>query len=443
MSTLRGPALFYKIKNVNPSILLFIAAILAIVFANTGLHDIYYKFLNRPIVLQVGEYNLFQHHGKAMSLLEFVNDALMAVFFFVIGLEIKREILLGELASVKRALLPIIAAIGGMIVPVLVFLLFDHDAATIQGAAIPMATDIAFALAVLSLLGKRVPLSLKIFLTTLAVVDDIGGILVIATVYTSHISFIPLLFGFAFILLSYFLGTRKVNLDLVYYLVGFIVWLLFLESGVHTTISGVLLAFTIPVKSTVRLPELRNFQMDFQNTFNYTYEKEGRGIGFVSHKQLVELLQSSRKFERSVPLVQRMEHNLSPLVNYLILPLFAFVNSGVTFGEVSLAQLAVVPAGVFFGLVVGKCLGIFGFTWLFAKLKVVTMPPGMNTRNLFGISLFGGIGFTVSLFIANLSYATLDKGGIELLNQAKIGVFAGTLVSGVLGYFILNKILKK
>lgn len=441
--TVRRPGLFYQILNFNPSLLLFLAAILAIIFANSSWQDAYFNLLHSPVKVQVGEYLLFQVHDRAMSLLEFVNDALMAVFFFVIGLEIKREIILGELSSPRKALLPILAAIGGMIVPVLIFLLFAHEGSAIRGAAIPMATDIAFALAVISLLGKKVPLSLKIFLTTLAVVDDIGGILVIAIFYTSTIAWTPLLIGFALILLSFVLGAKGVNKDYIYYMIGFVIWTLFLQSGIHTTISGVLLAMTIPAKSTIMLPQLMEHTQGFLRDFKPKYEKEGRGVGFVSPSQLIDLGKMEHRFVRSVPLVQRMEHYLSPVVNYIILPLFAFVNSGVTFGGISVGDLMIVPAGIFFGLVVGKCLGIFGFTWLFTKLKLVSLPQGMTQANLFGVSLFGGIGFTVSLFIANLSYTPLPVMGQTLLNQAKIGVFAGTLVSGLLGFFILSNILTK
>ena len=436
------PGLFYQIKNINPSVLLFIAAIIAIILANSSWQYGYFKFLDAPVNLQIGTYSLFQHHGKPMTMLQFVNDALMSLFFFIIGLEIKREIMVGELSSFRKALPPIIAAIGGMILPVLIFTIFANDPDSIHGAAIPMATDIAFALAVISLLGSKVPTSLKVFLTTLAVVDDIGGILVIAIFYSAGINWIPLLLGFLLLALSYILGSRGVNKDYIFYIIGFFVWTFFLESGVHTTISGVLLAMTIPAKGTIKLPELMQHVDHFSNTFKPVYEKEDGNIGFVSHDQVITLGKMEKRYERSIPLVQRMEHYLSPLVNYIILPLFAFVNSGITFEGIDLASLAVIPAGIFFGLVIGKSVGIFGFTWLSSKIKLISLPKGMTYLNLFGVSFFGGIGFTVSLFIASLSYTNLPNGEV-LLNQAKMGVLAGTVVSGILGFFILRAILRK
>ncbi|MDO4695648.1 Na+/H+ antiporter NhaA [Porphyromonas sp.] len=431
------------VRGVNPSVLLFISAIIAIIFANSPLRDIYFSFLDSPVNVTIGSYNLFSHHGHAMSLQDFVNDALMAIFFFVIGLEIKKEIMIGELSSMRKALLPIIAAIGGMVVPVLFFLLVSHESPAMRGAAIPMATDIAFALAVLSLLGKRVPIALKIFLTALAVVDDIGGILVIAIFYTSHIAWTPLLLGLGLLVLCYFLGRKGLDKAYIYYLIGFFVWTLFLSSGVHTTISGVLLALTIPAKATVKLPDLMASMKYMVSKFEPTYEGDTTNSDFISHGKLIALRKMEKRVERTISPVQFMEHDLHPIVNYFILPLFAFVNSGVTFGGITLGELAGVPLAVFLGLFFGKMIGVFGFTYIFLRLGVVRLPAGVTRNNLFGVSIFGGIGFTVSLFIANLSYGPLGEIGAALLNQAKIGVFVGTFVSGVFGYFYLSKVLKK
>lgn len=430
------------VKGVNPSVLLFVAAIIAIILANSPLKDMYFTILDSPVNVKIGEYSLFSHHGQTMSLQHFVNDALMAIFFFVIGLEIKKEIMIGELSSARKALLPIIAALGGIVMPVLFFFLVAHEAPAVRGAAIPMATDIAFALAVLSLLGRRVPVALKIFLTALAVVDDIGGILVIAIFYTSHIAWTPLLLGFLLLGICYLFGRKGLDKSYIYYLIGFGVWTLFLSSGVHTTISGVLLALTIPARATVRLPELMSSMKEMVSKFEPTYEG-GVGSDFISHEKLITLRKMEKRVERTISPVQFMEHDLHPLVNYLILPLFAFVNSGVTFGGITLSELASVPFAIFLGLFFGKTLGIFGFTYAFLRMGVVRLPSGMTRRNLFGVSIFGGIGFTVSLFIANLSYGPLGEVGTALLNQAKIGVFAGTFVSGVVGYFVLARILKK
>ncbi len=431
------------VSKINPSVLLFLAAIVAIILANSPLKDIYFAILDAPVNVEIGSYNLFQHHNEPMSLLLFVNDALMAIFFFVIGLEIKKEIKIGELSTFRKALLPIIAAVGGMIIPVIFFFIIDHESPAVRGAAIPMATDIAFALAVLSLLGKRVPVSLKIFLTALAVVDDIGGILVIAIFYTSHISWTPLLLGILLLITTYFLGKRGLDKSYIYYFIGFIIWTLFLSSGVHTTIAGVLLALIVPAKATVKLPELVESMKEMVNKLDVSYEGDNKNANFIAHNQLISLRKMEKRVERTISPVQFMEHDLHPLVNYLILPLFAFVNSGVTFGGITMAELSGVPLAVFVGLFLGKTVGIFGFTYLFSRMGVVRYPAGMTTRNLFGVSVFGGIGFTVSLFIANLSYAPLGEIGAQLLNQAKIGVFAGTIISGLVGYFLLSSILKK
>ena len=245
----------FAMQKPNASILLFMATILAMLFANSPWAESYHNILSHPIDLKIGNFTPFVHHGEAMPMLAFVNDALMAVFFFVIGLEIKQEILIGELSSVRKALLPIIAACGGMIVPVLFYFLVCHSAPEVRGVAIPMATDIAFALAVLGLLGKRVPLSMRIFLTALAVVDDIGGIIIIALFYSGEIAFEPLLISLALLALLYVGGRMRVNNIAFYYIIGFFVWMLFLESGIHPTIAGVLVAFTVPARPVVKLDD--------------------------------------------------------------------------------------------------------------------------------------------------------------------------------------------
>ena len=243
----------FAIMKPNASLLLFMATIIAMVLANSPLASSYHQLLAFPIDLQAGKFNFFSHHGEPMSMLAFVNDALMAVFFFVIGLEIKQEVLIGELSSFRKALMPIIAACGGMIVPVIFYMLVCHEPPASAGAAIPMATDIAFALAVLGLLGNRVPLSLRIFLTALAVVDDIGGIIVIALFYSSHIAIEPLLIAFGFLALLAIGGRMQINNYFFYFILGFVVWMFFLESGIHPTIAGVLVAFTVPARPRVEM----------------------------------------------------------------------------------------------------------------------------------------------------------------------------------------------
>ncbi|WP_373810728.1 Na+/H+ antiporter NhaA [Porphyromonas macacae] len=432
-----------RLSNLRPngSVLLFGAAILAILLANSAWHESYQQFLNQKVVLSIGKYSFFEHNGQNMTLLQFVNDALMAVFFFLVGLEIKQEILVGELSSPKKALLPVIAAVGGMIVPVCVFYIIAHDHPASLGAAIPMATDIAFALAVLSTLGKKVPYSLKIFLTALAVVDDIGGIIVIAIFYSSHFSFIPLLISLLILAIITLAGRAGANNHVFYYVMGFIVWTLFLESGVHATIAGVLLAMCIPAKPKVNFLKLPVVLRELTESLPREEQKtKAEAVLLSEHQQ--QIINTIRlRSARAISPLQSIEAELSPFVNFFVLPLFAFVNSGVTFGGITAEQLLHVPLAIFLGLLVGKTVGIFGFTWLSIKTSFCKAPTGMTIKNLFGVSIFGGIGFTVSLFIANLSYGA--KGYMDLLNEAKMGIFAGTIVSGFLGYIILNLILRK
>ena len=423
----------FAMQKPNASILLFMAMILAMLFANSPWAESYHNILSHPIDLKIGNFTPFMHHGEVMPMLAFVNDALMAVFFFVIGLEIKQEILIGELSSVRKALLPIIAACGGMIVPVLFYFLVCHSAPEVRGVAIPMATDIAFALAVLGLLGKRVPLSMRIFLTALAVVDDIGGIIIIALFYSGEIAFEPLLISLALLALLYVGGRMWVNNIAFYYIIGFFVWMLFLESGIHPTIAGVLVAFTVPARPVVKLDDFTCEMTGYLDMLDYTEVRHSRKAAVLSSTQ-IQVLNNIHSLA---------DKTISPLVNYLILPLFAFVNAGVTFGDIGIGSLPGIPLAVFFGLFAGKSLGIFLFTYIFVRLRLATMPEGVSKRNLFGVSMLGGIGFTVALFIANLSFAGMPDVGVELLNQAKLGVFAGSFISGLCGYLILKKVLPK
>lgn len=431
----------FAIQKPNASILLFMATILAMAFANSPWADSYHTILLHPIDLQIGNFTPFMHHGRPMPVLAFVNDALMAVFFFMIGLEIKQEVLIGELSTVRKALLPIIAACGGMIVPVLFYFIVCHSAPEARGVAIPMATDIAFALAVLGLLGKRVPLSMRIFLTALAVVDDIGGIIIIALFYSGEIAFQPLLLSLVLLALLCIGGKMKVNNRFFYYIVGFFVWMLFLESGIHPTIAGVLVAFTVPARPVVKLDDFTGEMAGYLDMLDHTEVRHSKSAAVLSSRQIQVLNNIHDLADKTISPLQSITDRLHPLVNYLILPLFAFVNAGVTFGDIDASSLSGVPLAVFMGLFVGKSLGIFLFTYLFARMGLATMPAGVSKRNLFGVSMLGGIGFTVALFIANLSFAGMPGVGIDLLNQAKLGVFAGSFVSGLCGYLILRKVL--
>lgn len=425
----------------NASILLFMATLLAMLLANSTLADAYHNILAYPVDL--GRFNPFMHHGEPMSMLAFVNDALMAVFFFLIGLEIKQEILIGELSSFKKAFLPIVAACGGMIVPVLVYYCVCSSAPGVRGVAIPMATDIAFALAVLGLLGKRVPLSMRIFLTALAVVDDIGGIIVIALFYSGSIAYQSLLLSLFLLAILYIGGKMRVDNMYFYYIIGFFVWMLFLEAGIHPTIAGVLVAFTVPARPVVKLDEFTQDMEGYLKLLNMDKACESKLATILSSRQIQALNNIQILADKTVSPLQRMADSLHPFVNYVVLPLFAFVNAGVTFGDIQIASLPGVPLAVFLGLLVGKSLGIFSFTWLFVRLRLASMPTGATYKQLFGVAILGGIGFTVALFIANLSFAGMSEGGIDLLNQAKLGVFAGSFISGLCGYLFLRRVLPK
>lgn len=427
-----------KLKKIfEGSTMLFLLSTIAIIIANSPLNGIYQDFLNYPINIAVGDYNIFSHHGQPMTLSQFVNDALMAVFFFVVGLEIKQEILVGELSSAKKALLPVIAAFGGMIVPVIMFLLVCHSQPESFGAAIPMATDIAFALAMLSVLGSRVPYSLKIFLTALAVVDDIGGIIIIALFYSSHVEAIYLLFAAIVLVISYIAGRKGVHDSSFYYIVGFIVWTLFLKSGIHPTIAGVLVALSAPAKTHVHLSNLQQRLRDMFDMLPKAQHRESGESVILSHEQICVINEMRQTTRKAVSPVQIMENEVSPLVKNLILPLFAFVNAGVCISDIDINSIFGLPLAITLGLFPGKAIGIFLFTVAAVKTGICSMPEGMNQKNLFALSVFGGIGFTVSLFIANLSFGN----HIEMLNQAKLGIFAGTIISAAIGLFLLRTTL--
>lgn len=424
---------------------LIVATILALVVANIpGINQMYNDFWEQEIRLQVSSFNIFSHAGHPMSMLQFINDALMAIFFFTIGLEIKREVLVGELSSFKQALLPIIAAIGGMVVPVGIYLMLSAGTDFSSGAAIPMATDIAFSLGVLAMLGSRVPISLKIFLTTLAVVDDIGGIIVIAAFYSTHIE--AMLIVYALILLGVlFLGSVfKIQSKIFYLLIGTIVWYLFLNSGIHPTIAGVLVAFCIP--ATPVFPPKKYIQTIRRSIayFNAEDDELLNRRSILNKDQMDWLKQIESASDKVISPLQELEDSLHPVVNYLIIPIFAFANAGITLWHMDASALVGgIGLAIICGLVLGKFLGIFVFSWLTVKLHLAPMPQYCNWKMMASISMLGGIGFTVSLFIANLSFGSMGAHGLELLNNAKLGIVVGSLLAGVLGFMMLHHFLPK
>lgn len=431
------------VKGGNP---LIVATVLALVVANVPfLSDYYFQLWNQDIKLQIGDFNLFSHDGHPMSLMAFINDALMAVFFFTIGLEIKREILVGELSSIKQAMLPIVGALGGMIVPVGIFYLMSAGSDFSRGAAIPMATDIAFSLGVLAMLGSRVPISLKIFLTTLAVVDDIGGILVIAIFYSGGIEYTYLLYSLVAIVLLLLGSVFKVQSKMYYLIIGGAVWYLFLNSGIHPTIAGVIVAFCIPARPVFNpkkyISEIRSsiahFPVDAE-----PHRAEGEKEVMLSKEQMDWLKQIESASDKVISPLQELEDSLHPVVNYLIIPIFAFANAGIFLGDMSVSDLySGVGLAVICGLFIGKFAGIFSFSWLAVKAGLAPMPYGANWKMLSAVSVLGGIGFTVSLFIANLSFP--DMLHHDTLNSAKLAILAGSLLSGLAGYTFLKFSLPK
>ena len=423
---------------------LILVTILAFVIANIpSISGHYSAFWMQEVRFQLGDFNLFSHGEHPMTLLQFINDALMAIFFFSIGLEIKREVLVGELSSIKKALLPIIAAFGGMIVPVLVFLYFGYNTDYAGGSAIPMATDIAFSLGVLGMLRTRVPISLKVFLTTLAVADDIGGIVVIAIFYSSHINIMMLVYA-ALLLGLLLLGSyMKIKSKMFYIFVGVIVWYFFLNSGIHSTIAGVLVAFCIPA-TPVYEPSLyiKKIKKAISHISSDDVDLNKRSI--LTNKQIDWLKQVESASDKVISPLQDLEDTLSPMVNYLIIPLFAFANAGVVLTGMDISTVfSGVSLAIICGLVIGKVVGIFSFSWMAIKMRIVPMPHKSNWKMLMSVAMLGGIGFTVSMFIANLSFGAENNYNAELLNQSKLGIVVGSIVSGVLGYMLLRINLPK
>ena len=374
---------FFKLEAASGLILL-ISAIIALIISNSSYSSIYFQSLDKYIFLGINNI------GIKLSVLHWINDALMAIFFFFVTLEIKREFLQGELSSIKQAILPIIAAVGGMLVPALIYIFINLETPeTLKGWAIPSATDIAFSIGILSLLGSRVPISLKVFLTALAIIDDLGAIIIIAFFYTGELNIqflILIVVTFASLIL---LNRFAVKNFLPYLIIGLFLWFFTHESGVHATIAGVLLAISIP----------------------------------------------HRKKEHDFSLLVKIEHSISPYVAFGIMPLFAFANAGVSLEGITFSSLLnPVPLGILLGLFIGKQFGVFIFSFISIKLGFAQMPNNCNWVNFYGVGILTGIGFTMSLFVGNLAF--ID--GTEYMDGVKIGVLSGSLLSTLFGYFLLK-----
>jgi NhaA family Na+:H+ antiporter len=411
-------------QEASGGLLLLACTVLALAWANSPFASSYTALWQTHVTVGLGGFILDK------PLLLWINDGLMAVFFFVVGLEIKREVLGGELASLKQAALPLVAAVGGMVVPALCYVAFNLDGPGAAGWGIPMATDIAFALGVLALLGKRAPLSLKIFLTALAIVDDIGAVLVIALFYTAELSWLSLAVGTGFLAALIAVNRLGVRHPLVYLALGLGLWTAFLKSGVHATVAGVLLAMTIPSRAGLGGRQFSTAGRELMSEFD---QGAGPGPGLSDRQQAaVQALEAASQQAES-PL-QRLEHTLHPWVAFAIMPVFALANAGVGLGrEMAAAVVHPISLGILAGLVLGKQLGILGFVWVAVKTRLVELPAGIGWRQIHGVGCLAGIGFTMSLFIAGLAFAEE-----QFLTVAKMGILAASLVSGVVGWLLLR-----
>lgn len=414
-------------NSTTSGILLFASAVIALILANSPLREAYHHFWEYTFTIG------FSDSVVSKSLHHWINDGLMSVFFFVVGLELKREIMAGELSKPKDAILPITAAVGGMIVPAALYLLWNATGEVSNGWGIPMATDIAFALGIVYLLGDRVPISVKVFLTALAIADDLGAVMVIALFYTSDISTTSLLIGgifLAVLILANILGVRS---SLFYGVVGIGgLWMAFLLSGIHATIAGVIAALTIP--ANVKIGD-KNFVKKMNQLTNKFEATASNNVSLVTPAQLYTLSRIRQYSKAAMTPLQRLEHGMHPLVSFVVMPIFALANAGITFSDNFFSDLSSnVSLGVIFGLIFGKFIGIVGFSKILVKLKLATLPSGVNWKQIYGAAMLAGIGFTMSLFITDLAFA--DSAYIL---QAKIGIFVASLVCGIGGYLILRK----
>lgn len=402
------------------------STLVALTWANSPWSGTYASFWHTPVSVRVGAFEL------DWSLSHWINDGLMAIFFLLVGLEIKREMIAGELADFRRALLPILAAVGGMVVPAGIYLAFNLDGEHSQGWGIPMATDIAFALGALSLLGNRVPLSLKVFLAALAIIDDIGAVLVIAFFYTAEINWAALALASGIVIAIIGLSAARVRRPLPYLLVGIFLWLAFVKSGIHASIAGVVLAFLIPHHSEL---DERSFPSIVSKTLGiFTGSGRRRTQSILDDARIGAIHSIEQACEDVEPCLQRLERFLHPWVSYLILPVFALANAGIVFDNAIMQGLgSPLSLGIMAGLLLGKPIGILMFSILAVRLRWAGMPTGSSLVQLLGVGMLAGIGFTMSIFIAGLAF-----NDAATLAQAKLGILGASLMAGVIGYGILR-----
>ena len=431
-------------RHASSSVVLIFFTVLALVCANIpNVKEWYFALWQNPISLSVGEFNFFSHNGHAISLGQMINDFLMAIFFLSVGLEIKREIKVGELSSMDKALLPIIGACGGMLIPVLVFWLVCPDGAAMQrGMAIPMATDIAFSLGILAVFKTRVPIGLKMFLAALAVADDLGGIIVIALFYSSDINLMFLALAALCVGVLIVGNVAKVRRKTFYLAIGLVLWYMMLNSGIHSTIAGVIVAFCIPATLKMGTGHYLERIRNNVNKFPVIEIDKLHNTIVLTNDQIHTLKSIESAADKMISPLQDLEDTLHAPINYIVIPLFAFANAGVDLSQMSLEGLfSGVGLAVMLGLVIGKFVGVFSFSWLAVRLGIVTLPAGASWRAFASVCVVCGIGFTVSMFIADLSYAGLGAEGAALLGEAKLGVLIGSVISAVIGCVLLNKTL--
>lgn len=433
-------------EHVSSSAVLIFFTIAALLCANIpAVKDWYFNLWQNTVSFSIGNFNFFSHNGHAMSLGAVINDFLMAIFFLSVGLEIKREIKVGELSTREKALLPIIGACGGMIVPVIVFyLVCPGNPAMQRGLAIPMATDIAFSLGVLTSFKTRVPLGLKIFLAALAVADDLGGIIVIALFYTSHIDTMFLILSALCVVAMILANVLNCRSKACYVTFGLVLWYMMLNSGIHATIAGVITAFCIPStlkKGTGHYLERIREQVSL---FPVIDVDERHNTIVLTNEEIHTLKSIESAADKMISPLQDLEDNLHFLINYIVIPLFAFANAGVCLAGMSIGGLfSGVGLSVMLGLIIGKFVGVFSFSWVAVRMGIVKLPANTTWKAFASVCVVCGIGFTVSMFIADLSYAGLGAEGAALLDQAKLGVLVGSVVSALLGCILLNHTLPK
>ncbi len=414
---------FIKIESLS-GILLFGATIIAIIWANSPWNYIYESIFDFKLGVKSEIFEL----NKPLIL--WINDGLMAVFFFVIGLEIKREVLIGELNSFRKASFPLFAAIGGMLVPLFVFLFLNNNPDTRDAWGIPMATDIAFSLAILQLLGKRVPLSLKIFLIAFAIVDDIGAVMIIALFYSSGVKWTLLLYAFVLLLILYYLSYREIYLKYFVLISAGVIWVLFLKAGLHPTIAGVLAAFAIPIRRKLDIKTYADKLKDIAYKIRVCCDDNTPVLSKIQIEEIDNLEDWTNKVQSPL---QHLEHKLHNWVAFFIMPVFALANAGVEINADTSFDIPLI-INIALALFIGKAVGISLFSYLGMKLKLADLPSGLNMMHIIGVAMIAGVGFTMSIFIANLAFTQ----NILYMDSAKIGILMGSIISGLGGYLILH-----